>query len=92
MADGNQPAPLNRQPHATKRGFFAGSLTLLAGMALSWGLAAFATRHRPERTEVSDALYWDFVGLEWCCGGNAVASLLAVFVGTAVAQRTRRSY
>src|SRR5262245_1973584 len=83
------PERTNKAPTGMLPGCGAACLTLVIGFVVSWCAAEYAVRHRPARTEVNDALYWDFLWLQWCCGGNLVVVLVAVSVGVFVAHAAR---
>src|SRR5262245_5012401 len=88
MAEERAPSERTiKGPTGTLQGCGAACLTLIIGFLVSWGAAEYAVRCRPARTEVNDALYWDFLWLQWCCGGNLVVLLIAVLVGVFVAHR-----
>ncbi len=79
--EGTPPERTTKAPKSAIQGCGAGCLTLIVGVFVSWCAAEYAVRHRPDRMEVSDALCWEFLWFEWCCGGSLVVLFLAVFVG-----------
>jgi hypothetical protein len=85
MDDLAKPKPLKpskrRYFSQDQRGCLAGCVTLLAGFFVSNVLAAIAVRNEPENTtEIYEAMYWDGIRFEWCCGGGIIALILSFLV------------
>ena len=70
--------------------WLAGCLTFIAGFVVIQIGAPIALRNEPEDTEVFEALYWDGIRVDWCCGGGCLTIALALIVMLIIANRTRR--
>lgn len=66
-----------RRKRATRLGVFAGCSTFIVGMVGSWAAAKYAIRGMPPQREVFEAMYWDGLWSQWCCGGGVITTLSA---------------
>jgi hypothetical protein len=69
--------------------YLAGCLTFFAGFIVLQIGGSIALRNEPNDTDVFEALYWDGLRLEWCCGGSSISFILAILAMLVMANRTR---